>query len=74
MKVISEKPVRFINMELDMSQRERCELIQHANDNMLDDELEGLLVEWAFVDLIKRHLRNQRDLVKAERNMKKCLL
>ena len=57
MKILSEKEVKFVNMELDMTDEEEKTLLQYADENMPENELKRLTVEWAFIDLLKKSLK-----------------
>jgi hypothetical protein len=55
-KILSEKEEKFINLEVDMSDEVREALLEYADQYMTTKEDQDIRVNWAFVDIIKRHI------------------
>lgn len=44
----------MVNFQVDMDDRERTILFEHARDTMTEDEFEGLMINWAMVDVLTK--------------------
>ena len=55
-KILSEKEEMFINLEVEMSDEVREALLEYADQYMTTKEDQDIRVNWAFVDIIKRHI------------------
>jgi hypothetical protein len=56
MKIVKETPVGYVKLDIEMSPTLHHYLIRYAEQFMKKEEKEDLLVEWAFVNLLKRHI------------------
>lgn len=54
MKILSEKKREIVDMELDLSEEDYTNLLNYAERSITREEYEALLIEWAFVEIIKK--------------------
>lgn len=53
-KILSEKKREIVDMELDLSEEDYTNLLNYAERSITREEYEALLIEWAFVEIIKK--------------------
>ena len=63
MKIIKETPVNYIKLDIEMNPKLQHFLVQYAEQFMKKEEKEDLLIEWAFVNLLKRFTENENDKI-----------
>lgn len=61
MEILSETEKAVVDMEFDLTEKEYETLLNHANDNMPDKELERLMIEWALVDMLKNTVEEKTE-------------
>lgn len=54
LKIIKDTPVSWIKFDVEMSLPLSRSLINYAEQNMKREDKESLLIEWAFVDILKK--------------------
>ena len=57
MKILKTTKLEYAKMDIDMDRKTADLLIKYANDNMDKKAKEDYLIEWAFVDIIKKRLK-----------------
>jgi len=60
MKIISEKPSNTFYMEIDFEEEEFDTLKTFADQNMPEEELDRVKIEWAFVNILKAEFENAK--------------
>jgi hypothetical protein len=70
MKIISEKETPMVTLNCDISQEERDNLIFYAIKNMKVNTFHDLLVEWAFIDIIKKQVAEEEKQLTKKRKGK----
>jgi hypothetical protein len=57
MKILNEKPEEVVRMDCEFEDNEQGRLIGYAIKNMTIGELKNLVIEWAFIDILKKQLK-----------------
>lgn len=57
LKIIKETPVGYVKLDIEMNSTLRQYLIRFAEQCMKKEAKENLLIEWAFVDLLKKRIK-----------------
>ncbi len=60
MKILSETPVDYVNMEVDLTEKERSTFLEYARNSMDVEEIDELLIEWAIVDILKKSVEEHK--------------
>lgn len=53
-KILKETHVDYVKLDISMDDRLKVILLDYANLEMTDNELENLLIEWSIVDLMTK--------------------
>lgn len=77
MKILSETEAKVVNVECEFSAEERGMLFEHALNNIPREDAKNLLVEWAFIDILKKQMAEDIQQVKKQidkeiKNIKKA--
>jgi len=65
MKIIKEQEISMVNLDCEFSEEERSMLTMYAINNMERETTITLLMEWAFVDILKKQIdRETKKIVK----------
>lgn len=56
MKILNETDSKVVNMECDFTEEECQMLVKYADDNMPDERLDELKIEWAFIEILKAQI------------------
>ena len=59
-KILSEKKEKFINLKVEMSDEIKEALLKYADQNIPGVEENSLLINWAFVDIIKKCINMEK--------------
>ena len=68
MEILSEKPRRFVDMEVALNQKEYAGLYEYAKDRIPQKVLNELLISWAGEDICENTLKfcpKQRNRAKS---------
>ena len=57
MKILKETPVEYVKLDVNMSLPLQEFLIRYAEKNIKKEIKENLLLEWAFVDILKKNIK-----------------
>jgi len=57
-KILAERPIEYVELDIEMSEKARGMLINHALDNLLFDD--DALINWAFIDIIKQAIEFEK--------------
>lgn len=60
MKILSEKEEVFVNLQMDMTDKEEKTLLQYADENMPEEIIKQRAIEWAFTELLKTSLESYK--------------
>jgi hypothetical protein len=64
MKIVKETPMPFVNLDCEFSQDEQDTLIAYAIKNMSKETLINLLLEWAFINILKKQIDETERQIK----------
>jgi hypothetical protein len=64
MKILKETPLEQVKLDIDMTDAEHKMLLDYGRHKMTVEQLDDLIIEWAFVDIIK----NTIDSIEEQRN------
>jgi len=53
MKILKETPIEEVRLDVDMTAKEKETLLTFARKMMTVEQLEDLMIEWAFVEAVK---------------------
>ena len=67
MKILSEEEVKFVNLQMDMTDEEEKTLLQYADEHMPEEVIERLTIEWAFIELLKNGLESYKPKKKGKK-------
>ena len=67
MKILKETPLEQVKLDVDMTDAEHNMLLNYGRSKMTLEQLDDLIIEWAFVDIIK----NTIDSIKERENGKR---
>lgn len=66
--ITAERPVKYVELDVDMDNFLRDKLLKYAKENILKDEEE--LINWAVVDILKKSIEDPKNKKKKKRNSK----
>lgn len=57
MKFDNETKETYYKYEIDLSDEERNTLLNYGCDNILTEEMDNMLIEWAIIDILKKQIK-----------------
>lgn len=61
MKIVSEKDVKMVDLDIDFEEEEIEMMLEYADDFMPIEELNRLKIEWALIEIIKKAVEEKAE-------------
>lgn len=61
LKILSEKDEKWVQMEVEMDGSLTKILVAYAKDKMSGKELDALLINWSFNDVLKKQIEREKS-------------
>lgn len=61
MKIVSEKDVKMVDLDIDFKEEEIEMMLEYADDFMPIEELNRLKIEWALIEIIKKAVEEKAE-------------
>lgn len=59
MKILSENETTVVDMQCDFEEEEFKLLIKYADDNMTEDDLLNMKLNWSFIEILKNMVNEE---------------